>query len=54
MKNKSHYNDCRRKIRFKDEHEAAKHARKYEKPLRVYYCAYCEGYHLSSRQYYRE
>lgn len=51
---KTHYKDCRSKIRFRDEYEAQKHAKKFDKNLRVYWCAICEGYHLTSRQYYED
>lgn len=48
-KNKTHWRDCRSKIRFKDEYEAAEHIRKYPKPMRIYYCVYCDGFHTTSR-----
>lgn len=46
-KNKSHYRDCKSKRRWSDYNEASKQAKKIG--LRVYYCKYCDGYHLSSR-----
>ena len=49
-KNKSHYNDCKCKKRYKTEYDAESVARIYNQ--RVYYCQYCNGYHISSRDYY--
>lgn len=47
-KNKSHWRDCKGKKRWSDYNGAAKYAKHIG--LRVYYCEYCNGYHLSSRQ----
>lgn len=50
-KNKSHYNDCKCKKRFKSEYDAEGVAR--IRNQRVYYCQYCNGWHISSRAYYK-
>jgi hypothetical protein len=41
------WNECERKIRFRDEHEAIKQARKHG--LRAYECTVCSGWHLTSK-----
>lgn len=46
-RNKTHYRDCKSKRRYQDYNQAAKFSKKVG--LRVYYCRYCDGYHLSSR-----
>ena len=53
MENKTHYRDCKSKIRYASEHEALKQARKSEayragQKLDTYYCSICHGWHLTS------
>lgn len=47
------YFSCRAKRRFRDETQAAKKgrqmARRYGVLSRVYYCRYCNGYHLTTK-----
>lgn len=54
--NKSHYQDCRRKIRYRTEHEALTQIRKIHDKgrdtyLDVYYCDNCNGWHITSREF---
>ena len=48
-KNKSHYRDCKSKRRWNNYNDAERQGKRYG--LRVYYCKWCDGYHLSSRAY---
>lgn len=40
---------CRRKKRFKSEHDALRVAKQAPFPLRPYRCSLCGGFHLTSR-----
>lgn len=46
--NKSHYRDCKRKVRFNSDYDALKNGKKHGM-TNCYYCEYCNGYHLTSR-----
>lgn len=53
-KNKSHYHDCGRKVRYATEHEALKQIRKIHdrgrmEPMDVYYCYQCSGWHITKK-----
>lgn len=52
---KRHWNQFRSKNRYRDEHVANTFRRKYEieraKKLDYYYCVYCHGYHLTSKEF---
>lgn len=41
------WRSCASKTRFRDEHDASKHAKRFSQ--RVYECSVCGGYHLSSK-----
>ena len=52
----SHYNDCRRKVRYASEHEALKHIKRMRQDrdtgyLDCYWCTECRGWHLTSREW---
>lgn len=51
-KRNSIWKQCKSKYRYKDEHEAYAHARKYSiergTELDYYPCPYCNGWHLTS------
>lgn len=50
--NKSHYRDCKSKKRFDSYNDALKCGKKKTPPIKdCYYCAYCDGYHLTSTPY---
>lgn len=47
------WNQCGRKIRYRDEHTANQYRKKCEKErgvkLDYYWCNFCGGYHLTSK-----
>lgn len=53
--NKSIWRQCKRKIRYRDEHTANLYRRKFEqergKKLDYYWCPHCNGFHLTSVVY---
>lgn len=52
--NKSIWNQCTRKKRYRDEHTANHYRKAFErlrgKKLDYYWCVYCHGYHLTSKE----
>ena len=50
------WNQCGRKNRYRDEHQVNLFRRKFEKErgqkLDYYWCKYCNGFHLTSMEYY--
>lgn len=55
MASKRNWNQCRKKNRYRDEHTANLIRRKceHERGVRLdyYWCAYCNGYHLTSEEF---
>lgn len=55
MATKRNWNQCRKKNRYRDEHTANLYRRKFElargTKLDYYWCAYCNGYHLTSEEF---
>jgi hypothetical protein len=51
MKRESYKLECveSKKVKFDSEASAHRRLNKYEDIERVYYCKYCDGYHLTSR-----
>ena len=55
MATKRNWNQCRKKKRYRDEHTVNIYRKKFEEArgtkLDYYWCAYCNGYHLTSEEF---